>query len=230
MASFGFTYTPYEQPNLDSLADGDVTRSGLWGFFDPSVVTTKGYDSVVVINANDLPSNPLSADGGKVYTGEDTATGKTVTMVDGHKVPKGGCRQVGDDAIGGIVLFPSTVSLPDAGPHLPLTDPRVVAANRQWSACMQTAGFNYPDPSAALSDAKWQSPPASGQTSPPPTSADEIATATADIDCKISTNLVGIDTAVQSAYDNQYIESHVTQLAEFQAQLQGYIKAAGTGK
>ena len=55
----------------------------------------------------------------------------------------------------------------------------------------------------------------------------QIATATADVQCKISTNLIGVAMAVQTAYDQQYIDAHTDQLAAYRERLQRAV--AGTG-
>lgn len=226
MATYGIAFTPPEPATLDSLARDRLTRSSLYGFFDPANAATSGYaasgDDGLTVTA------PLDQDGQRVYEGQDPVTNKTVARFDGRPVPKGGCMQVGLDAIGGVKPVPDEASLPDGGPTVAANDPRVVAAYARWSTCMRSAGYNYSNPIAAISDSKWSTPPPAGQKTPP-VSAIEIATATADINCKVSTNLVGIAVAVQSAYDNRYIESHATQLVAYQDQLQGYIKAVGAG-
>lgn len=53
-----------------------------------------------------------------------------------------------------------------------------------------------------------------------------IATATADVECKLSTNLVGVAVAVEIAYDRQYIEMHPAQLTEFKRRLGDQLRAA----
>jgi glutamate racemase len=54
-----------------------------------------------------------------------------------------------------------------------------------------------------------------------------VAAATADVQCKISTNLVGVAQAVQAATDQVYIGMHATQLATYKNHLQDEIRAAG---
>jgi hypothetical protein len=83
---------------------------------------------------------------------------------------------------------------------------------------MKKKGYSYRDPLAAVGDVQWRSS-VSGQA--------EMATATADVQCKISTNLVGVAQAVQAATDEIYIERHTTALASFKSKLQGEIAAAG---
>ena len=70
-------------------------------------------------------------------------------------------------------------------------DPAVVAAVGEWSECMRTNGLRYPDPLA---------PPADRRFAGPGEPADvEITTATADVECKRATNLVGVWFTAESA-------------------------------
>ncbi len=111
-----------------------------------------------------------------------------------------------------------TAVLPDGGPKSAVNDSRYVSAVGNWSSCMNEKGFDYPDPLAAIGDRQWhQLETADSQ---------EIATATADIDCKISTNLVGIGLAVQTAYDKHYIDTHREALTQFRNDLDNYLRGA----
>ncbi|WP_290062214.1 hypothetical protein [Amycolatopsis solani] len=71
--------------------------------------------------------------------------------------------------------------------------PEVTDVVRKWSDCMRAGGFAYDDPLAPPADPRWAGP---GKPA-----AAEIATATADLECKRRTNLVGVwftaETAVQ---------------------------------
>ena len=108
--------------------------------------------------------------------------------------------------------------LPDGGPVENTADSRYVAAVSQWSACMKEQGYDFDDPLLAISSFMG------GMASNSGTSADEIATATADVGCKISVNFVGQVIAVQSAYDQAYIDSHRDQLAVLRQQIADYIQ------
>ncbi|MFI6908313.1 hypothetical protein ACIBKY_44125 [Nonomuraea sp. NPDC050394] len=78
-------------------------------------------------------------------------------------------------------------------------DEQVRRAFRSWSACMAGEGFRYPDPLAAITDARWET----GQ----PTSQ-EIRTAQADLRCKDKTDLVAIWAAAETRIQNDVIRSH----------------------
>jgi hypothetical protein len=132
------------------------------------------------------------------------------------------CSKKGHAAVGNLELTTEATVLPNGGPVLPLADSRYQQAVGAWRKCMTAHGYDYSDPRAPLSDPQWRDHPI---VSPVPPSA-EIATAIADVQCKVSTNLVGIAVAVQSAYDQLYINSHASQLTAFRDQVQGYLRNA----
>jgi hypothetical protein len=81
-------------------------------------------------------------------------------------------------------------------------DSRVQAAYADWSSCMRAKGHDYPKPLDPYGDPKLR----------PAGSARERHTATDDVACKKSTNLVGRWYAVESAYQTAQIHDHETEL------------------
>lgn len=168
-----------------------VTHSSLWGFFSPDTTTALGYRAAGFGILNTSP--PAGASEDVLRT----------------------CDAVGRDRLGGEVWFSFAFlsSLPSGGPGEPLSDSRWLSAVKDWSACMRERGFDYASPLDAIG--RWLGSGQSAATTSP--SADEIATATADVACTISTNLVGIGVALQTAYDNRYIQEHRAELDAFVA-------------
>jgi hypothetical protein len=186
-------------PNLaaDLLAQrqDDVARSRLYGLFDTTNAHRHGYSPPFDQRGLRVPAPPAPPE--VVRT----------------------CERAGNEAVGGLALATDETILPDGGPPLATGDSRFTEAVAKWSACMNGLGYTYRDPVAPTNDRKWLRPVSERDgTRPPPTQA-EIALATADVRCKVVTNLVGVATAVQSAYDRRYIESHRTQLADFTARV-----------
>jgi hypothetical protein len=175
---------------LRSGRQDDIARSRLYGLFDAQGASEYGYGPALETHVLGMPAP--SASPGVVRT----------------------CEKAGDDAIVDLKLVTDERILPDGGPTLARSDSRFRKTVASWSECMHKAGYNYDDPIAPLTDPKWRRPVAEDGSQAPPTSA-EIAAATADVKCKVSTDLVGVALAVQSAYDQRYIESHRDQLAEF---------------
>ncbi|WP_035803454.1 P-loop NTPase family protein [Kitasatospora mediocidica] len=224
MKQYGLPFDPAAPIGLDDLNQQDKMRSPLYGFFDPDAARANGYEVSAGMPAAATPGQgqaELSPAAIAVLGGRD-ASGNPATSYAGRPVPAGGCQQQGVDAVGGYPPRPDAQALPDHGPVVPTADPRMRAVDTAWSACMKSRGFDYANPAAALADPQWAPKGAGNQ---PPT-AKEVATVTADLDCKRSTNLMGVAVAVETAYDQQYIASHRTQLAAYTQQLQARVGQA----
>lgn len=154
-----------------------------------------------------------------------TADGAPVTARHGGKtVPDGGCLgqaalltptadqdalRSGEELVSGVQA--------DAW-HSALSDPRVVEAFAVWSACIAAAGYQYDAPMQANDDpAWWQSDTAS---------AEEIATATADVACKESTGLIPAWSAVEAEHQAALIERNRAGLDAYRALLDQQVAQA----
>ena len=114
---------------------------------------------------------------------------------------------------GGQMLSPFSVSeLPDNGSQWHPDDSRYQAVAAQWSGCMKDSGFDYPTPREAIAENYQMAANDRAR-----------AVAVADVKCKLSTNLVGVAVAVQSAYDQEYIDTHVDQLAALQVYIADFL-------
>lgn len=170
-----------------------VTYSPLWGFFNPQTAATSAYDRPPGIGQGTLLL--------------ETPTGAVEQSCE---------SRVASVTPGSGVAMPFTVSdLPDGGSPYQPNDSRYVAAVSQWSTCMHDQGFQYATPQ----DAIGQNLTVLGGE----TSSKAKAVAVADVQCKVQVNLVGVAVAVQSAYDQIYIDSHRDQLAIMQTQFAAYI-------
>jgi hypothetical protein len=184
---------------LTTQQSDDVQRSSLWGFFDPSNAAVVGYArSPGVIASIEI----------RAPAGVPQETYRA-------------CSRAADDALptsnGLNALFSGIPeALPGGGPFVPATDSRYRKAERAWIACMQTRNYSYRSARAPLDDSQLL---AAGERA-------QIAAATADVRCKLETNLVGIGLAVQSAYDRAYIASHRQALRAFKSKVEAYIQDA----
>lgn len=201
---------------------GDQEFGTLYGYFDPQNVATVGYNLATSLAA--VPESQLTDSQSVVYFGED-GNQKPVTTFDGKSVPKGGCQQAGGDAVGGIVIPHRGADLPDGGPHLPQTDPRMNSVDARWSACMKADGYAYASPLDALADPRWVQQGAPVTSASEPTRL-EIQVAEADMACKQSTNLVGQAVAIETAYENQYIDTHRAALSQYRQNLVARLRKA----
>ncbi|MFC9328051.1 hypothetical protein [Kitasatospora sp. NPDC057015] len=180
---------------------------------DPADVAANGYHSpdpaagrkpagapTVDPDVRTVLGNGLAPDG-------RTAPG-LATEFHGKALPAGGCIA---DAQRQLIAKGGTgrdadvaVALNFEGFERSKADPRVLAAFQAWSACMKERGYDYPTPGDALKDARW------GAT--PTATAEEIATATADVDCKARANVVGVWFTVEAAYEDELIRRHQEEL------------------
>lgn len=177
---------------IDGLVRDRTVRSDLWGYFDVANAPKHGYKR-----------------GDNSGAIESSSDGAPTDLVD----------RCLDEAVKnhlGMVAFnfAEAKALIRGGPVIPVADSRYVHASNQWSRCMKAAGFEYEDPIAAIGDVEWRETENA--------TALEIAVATADVGCKVETNLVGLGAAVQSAYDNRYIGENVPELNSFKDGLRQY--------
>ncbi|MET8623515.1 hypothetical protein ABZW30_07115 [Kitasatospora sp. NPDC004669] len=82
-------------------------------------------------------------------------------------------------------------------------DARVVAATKEWTACMSAAGFEATTPEEL--SRRYQA-------TPEPTPA-ELAAARADADCTVRSNLAGLWFAALAGYQRQLIDRNAEALA-----------------
>ncbi len=192
---------------INSSIRDRVVRSDLWAYFDTTNANHHGYKR---------PPGELGVLMAASPDGQETKfrdrEAEILECID----------RVRQDAPGEFdaIRLADSGSLPERGPTIPLNDSRYVEAVAKWSTCMKERGFNYSDPVAAIGDEQWSDTETAD--------SQEIATATADIDCKISTNLVGIALAVQTAYDKQYIDTHQEALTQFRNDLDIYLRGPVT--
>ncbi|GAA3039982.1 hypothetical protein [Actinokineospora globicatena] len=156
----------------------------------------------------------------------EVITGSGSAVVEGEKVPEGGCLGEAGRALdlyqGGAT---SRTAVDDFVQKLTVesnvaarADSRVLAAWSAWSTCMDEAGFDYATPWDANDDEDWW-------TEQTPTE-DEITTANADVACKEKTNTIGINLAVEAAYQDRLVERNAETLNDLRTRLATRVKRA----
>jgi hypothetical protein len=207
MARYGFDWhgnDPTPQPDLDAL-----TRRR-YGLINAGDAARYGYQPPPAGAGNSAGKNSAfnpSPDELAVWRGT-VASG---TQIGGQAVSAGGCQ--------GEVNGRMEAGAPQGDPNLAQnlsgqsftkskTDSRLVAAQAQWSSCMKQAGYDYHN--------SWEPNGVNWSTR---STAEQVATATADVACRIKTNLVGIWVAVDSAYQHQLVEKNAQQLNLVRQQL-----------
>ena len=130
----------------------------------------------------------------------------TVQAYRGQPVPAGGClgqaaAELSRAGIGSAAQqsgghWPGSLAsgLEHAAFDRAQSDARVRAVFAKWSACMRAHGYAYRTPFDAGSDPRWLA-----RTAP---SRAKILTAQRDLGCKLPVNLIGVEFAVISDYEN----------------------------
>ncbi len=137
-------------------------------------------------------------------------------VFNGKTIPDGGCFGAAQREVEGATDLSLPVQLTFDAWTASKSDSRVVAAFAKWSMCMAGSGYHYSTPMEANNDPTW-----SGEKA----SAEEIAVAVADVNCKKTTNLVGIRMAVDAAYQREAISQHGVELNAIKA---GFVRQAAT--
>jgi hypothetical protein len=215
MGKLGFSFLP--GLSQKAIAQGvRVTyefESRLYGVSDPVAARTFGYHLPSWIRGPGKPESAANLGAAE----RDALTGDHPAQ-DGRVVPQGGCagqaerelQQAGIDATaqqsGGS--DPSTLassiqlaSFERAQSSLPVrTD------FARWSDCMRDHGDHYATPFAAAADPRW--------TRSATASRLEIQTAEHDIGCKLRVNVLGVEFAAVSRYQDQAITARAAAFAQ----------------
>jgi hypothetical protein len=231
MAGFGLSGGDTHATDIDEHGARVATaHTHLYGFFDPAIVAADGYD-LVQLQSSQEPGKPARAPMSDVAMtveiGQDQAH-HPVTAYAGKPVPAGGCEGEAARGTGGALPDMNAAGLPDGGPPMPLSDPRVLDATAKWSSCMAAKGYHFATPYDAMTGPAPESAQVVGPRGSQKVvhSPAEIAQATTDLACKQGTNFMGTVTAVQAAYDQQYINSHGPALAQYRKALDDRVHAA----
>jgi hypothetical protein len=175
----------------------------LYGLIDSEHAIRYGYHSPAEAektteqrSSDSIPGDYSNVLGAKLGGGE----------FDGKLIPEGGCIGLARKEVeGGISGQNSLVEeLRFRSWTAGSRDSRVETAFGAWSSCMAEAGFSYEKPEDANNDAAFSGTDFSRL---------EIDVAVSDVQCKKKTNLIGIRTAVESAYQEEEIRLHAADLA-----------------
>jgi hypothetical protein len=131
------------------------------------------------------------------------------------RVTRPGCLQLTQSELFGATgpLIDPAILLAAQAMNWTRTDPRILAVDRAWSACMARHGYQYGTPTAA-ERRRWPNPPDKA----------EIAAAVADVSCKTRTNLPNTWLAVEAAYQQAAIGQNMTTLVALQTRFQRQLQ------
>lgn len=210
----------YVLPDTGPPAGPRTWTDRRYGLTDPAQAA-HGYWSATRTATNRTASAIRQRTARATGTEGAAITGRGVQVINGHRVPAGGCaeaaqrRLTGNDPPGVDHSLAQRLSSDSftRSQH----DPRVVDATRRWSACMLVAGFRYAGPLDPPADRRFQHA----------LSGTEIAAASADIACKRQTNLIGIWYAVEAVLQAPLIASNQAGLDLARSAFQAELAIAG---
>ncbi|GAB3431127.1 hypothetical protein [Actinophytocola sediminis] len=196
LADHGLTYA---FPPVDPVRDAATQRRH--GLVDAGEAAVHGYRDPAVFATRDAeaPAQP-SPEVLAVITGTR----------DGQSVPADGCAGEADRTLaadGQPGQEVTSFALSRRSHDVTRTTPPVIEAAAVWSRCMATAGFQYDDPDAAITD------PAFSAGRP---SAHEITVATLDVRCKERAEWVRTWVGVERAVQEVLIQQHAADVAREQ--------------
>ncbi|MDH6546480.1 hypothetical protein [Streptomyces sp. SAI-041] len=203
LRTFGITYKPVK-PEDDTSPSADRR----YGLSSASEAARLGYHPDI----GPLPAGPdLPQDALRVFYGNRGAEPGTAEKVvyKGREVPSNGCfghsvaqlaKKYDAPEAAEVARVISTQSYKDS-----LTDPSVMDAFRNWSACMRSSGFRYTTPLEPANNKEFQGKDIS---------AKEKETARADVRCKENTDLLDIWFKAESALQKAEIDKNSKTLQE----------------
>jgi hypothetical protein len=214
MREFGFDLLPGLSTKVISqgIRVTQEVESRRYGVTNPVDARTYGYHLPTWIVGSAPPATVASLPPAErsVFIG----TAKTYR---GRPIPTGGCFTQAADELAQAGIGAATQSSGGSDPSALVgqirrtdferaqSDPRVLAVFARWSACMRSNGYSYRTPFDANGDRRWS-------TSAPP-GALEIQIAEHDVSCKLLVNLLGVEFAVESDYENADIATNAAAMA-----------------
>jgi hypothetical protein len=224
MLAAGFSYTEAAEPGGGAVAVQSIEYSG-YGLTSLTQALSLGYKQPA---SGSGPAGPaglaLPAFVGQQNKHGTAWTSALLGFVPGARAgapQREGCLQAAY-----LELYGTLSGNPNPDPVPAITvqsaqwtqsDPRVLAVQRAWSACMARRGLSYKSPAQA-EGRNWPS-------TPTPT---EIETAVADVQCKAQVNLVNTWLTVEAAYQQALISQNASSLAQLRANFGALQRRAET--
>ncbi|GAA1982978.1 hypothetical protein GCM10009838_50750 [Catenulispora subtropica] len=206
MTGFGLDYTP-DFSRMPSWTD---QGRAAFGFVDLQDVQRAGYRWYTPRYLDiDPPGAKTDAKtGGKTALRPDQVSvlQGTVPTFAGKPVPPGGCNKVADDAVhkgesGNGADNDFVAKLANDAFVQSQSDKRITDAFKTWSTCMKQAGYSFAKPADAQNASTGMS------------DKDQITMAGVDFQCRQRQNLVGLEVAVDAAYQKALIDKNAEALA-----------------
>ncbi|GIH51312.1 hypothetical protein Mro03_64910 [Microbispora rosea subsp. rosea] len=193
----------------------DLRNVDLLGWLDPRQAAKSGY-----VQAGRSPDEMTGIPSYSVTDDEFYVLEGKVRRYHGRTVPPGGCMAKADALLnrGARGVTPADAGkrfdedevprFVDSAADLAYKDPRIAAAEREWSDCMRSEGFDYRSTVHAVGDRRWAATvndDSIGHTPKPRGTRPEIDTAVADARCRAETGYTDVRREVVAEAENRII-------------------------
>lgn len=191
-----------------SSAFAGGSRYYLW-FLTAADAAQHGYRAAAAAaGPGQAAAGPGASSGGGQQSASPQAIGAwqgSLRRVNGKPVPPGGCERWGERAVRNpSETFDDVVSLAQRTEVEVLSDSRMLRVFSAWRSCMARRGFHYQTPMDAENGRPAGWPAKLGPA--------EIATAGADAACRQAVNVMGMWTALMTAYEQRLVNRMQPQL------------------
>ncbi|MER7378003.1 hypothetical protein [Streptomyces lanatus] len=216
MRRFGHSWPAPTGPIPETGTLNPANTAHRYGITDPAKAARYGYHPVPgsappQVRSKPTPQPGLGPEAMLVLRGLNQDGTPSVADSRGRRLPAGGCQGEAAKALSGDpqrLGNRELVAAINIGSYrASQRDPRVVAVFRAWSRCMkrQNNDYTYADPTQAPGkDPKFNGPTA-GRA--------ELALASTDVACKRETNVIGVWSSVDAAYQRREMAAKQQELA-----------------
>lgn len=221
MARYGFAFRPPPAGTTPPPSNDDANMARRYGVADRAQAARFGY---AIGDENETPpaAPALSAAARTVLTGRTSTkpgAARATTAPDGKALPPGGCAAEAANRIDARIDTTLPGRLDAQSLDASQADPRVRAVIQRWSRCMKGKGYAVDNPLRAATLV----PEEPGH----PVTSQATATATADVDCKSATGLVGTWFGVEKSLQQREVAANRAALEAVREQIAAAVKAAG---
>ncbi|MEU0414668.1 hypothetical protein ABZ307_43830 [Streptomyces griseorubiginosus] len=226
MQRFGHDWPVPAEAAPDTGTLNPANTAHRYGITDPRLAARHGYHAA----PGTMPSRTKEKSPGPnpgpeemlVLTGLDKDGTPAAKDERGRPVPAGGCQGEATAALSGDpqkIGNRELVGTINIGSYRDSQqDPRVIRVFRAWSQCMRQYGYSYADPTRA--------PGKAAEFTGPTATEAEIAVAGKDVECKRRTNVIGVWSSVDAAYQRRAMKENARELAAIKRDIRTQVTNA----
>lgn len=226
MQRFGHPWPVPTEPAPDTGTLNPANTAHRYGITDPRLAARHGYHAAPgTTPSRSKEKTPGPTPGPEemlVLTGLHEDGARAAEDAHGRPIPAGGCQGEATKTLSGDsqkIGNRELVGTINIGSYRDSQkDPRVMRVFRAWSQCMKQYGYTYADPT--------QAPGKAAEFTGPKATKAEIAVAGKDVECKRRTNVIGIWSSVDAAYQRRAMNENAPELAAIKRDIRTQVTNA----